>query len=764
MEREYIVSLHKGIDYDEFWTEMETTTIGHATVPDRSVDIVNARPLSQRNCHYALTDEEAAKLRSDPRVLAVEIPPEHRTDIEIGFKATQTGTFNKSTTLATGQLNWGLLRSNAATNVFGTENSLTLPYEYMLDGTGVDVVIQDSGIEPNHPEFFNYAGTESRLQQINWYTASGVPGTQSGNHYLDTHGHGTHVASTAVGLRHGWAKNARIYSVKVGGLEGGSGDSGSGIPVSACFDVIKGFHLNKPIDPATGVRRPTIVNMSWGYGRGWGAISGGVYRGTPWTGTAVRTDFGMIGRNGRHPILIPSVEVDMNELLDAGVHVCAAAGNDQQKIDIPGGVDYDNYYTSGAENVYYHRGSSPLGDSRAMCVGALDSTTFNSTLDRKVNFSNSGPRTNIFAPGTNVQSATSTTTVFSTIAYTSPFPAPPPPPPGTAVPYNLRLRPLTVSSNSYLSQKDAQTFNTYTKDFLGAHILLGAEIYPNQNDAQVIGIWAGTINNGRTYKVRFEGYADYNSTAKLLTWEISFWDNNNIEILMVRHDDAAGASTLWGLYDENTAYASSTQSLAHFKNVAIQGVGAVPRSVVLKPGVGNNWSSISNARLELDGNSIRTVGSVTVENGRTGLVQILQPPFGGADEINVEIFTPFDFEFFNEPSVVTAPTSNFREARISGTSMASPQVCGVGAQLLQLRPELTPAQLRDLLIEYSTATIYTTGLDNDYSNLNTIHGAPVRVLRNPFGKPADTFNVQFQNGIQFRRKYPNTLTTSAKEV
>lgn len=750
MEREYIVSLKKGIDYDEFWTEMETTTIGHATVPEHAVDIVNARPLSQRNCHYALTDEQAAKLRSDPRVLAVEIPPEHRTDVEIGFRATQTGIFSKSSTLATGELNWGLLRSNnTGTNVFGLITSQTGPYEYMLDGTGVDVVIQDSGIEPNHPEFFNYAGTESRLQQINWYTASGVSGTQSSNHYLDTHGHGTHVASTAVGLRHGWAKNARIYSVKVGGLEGGSGDSGSGIPVSACFDVIKGFHLNKPIDPATGVRRPTIVNMSWGYGRGWGSITGGSYRGTPWTGTTLRPEFGMIGRNGRHPVLIDSVEVDMDELLDAGVHVCAAASNDSQKIDVPGGVDYDNYYISGGLNVYYHRGSSPLGDARALCVGALDSTVFNTTLDRKVNFSNSGPGVNIFAPGTNVQSATSTTTVFSTIAYTSPFPAPPAPPPPPAVPYNLRLKSLTVSSNSYLSQKDVQTYSNYTKTSLGAHILLGAEVYPTQNDAQSIGVWAGTVSNGNAYRIRYEGYADYTDTAKSIVWEITFWRNNWIEILVMRHDDATPSSTFWGMYNEDTSTTSAAATLSPFRSTTLVGSTATPRSLVLSTGSGQLWTQNSSSRVRDNGNGTFSLESaLTVENGRTGLTQIM----GAGDELNVEIFTPFDFIFFNEPTVATAPTSNFREARISGTSMASPQVCGVGAQLLQLRPGLTPAQLRDLLIEYSTPTINTTGLDNDYSNLNTIHGAPVRVLRNPFGKPADTFNVQFQNGIQIRRR------------
>ena len=37
--------------------------------------------------------------------------------------------------------------------------------------------------------------------------------------------------------------NARVYSVKVGGLEG-SGDTG-GISINSCFDVIKGWHENK---------------------------------------------------------------------------------------------------------------------------------------------------------------------------------------------------------------------------------------------------------------------------------------------------------------------------------------------------------------------------------------------------------------------------------------------------------------------------------------------------------------------------------------
>lgn len=752
MRKEYIVSLRKGIDYDEFWTEMESLTVGHSTIPAHAVDIVNSRPLSLRNCHYALIDEEAARLRSDPRVLSVEIPPEHRTDIEIGFNATQTGVFDKSTTNTVGQLNWGLLRSNAATNIFGSNNQLTLPYEYMLDGTGVDVVIQDSGIEPNHPEFFDYTGTGSRIQLINWYTVSGVPGTQSANHYLDTHGHGTHVASTAVGLRHGWAKNAKIYSVKVGGLEGGNGDAGSGLPQSTCFDVIKGFHLNKPIDPVTGVRRPTIVNMSWGYGGGWGTVTGGVYRGVSYTGGR-DTSKGLVGRNGRYPVLVGSVEVDMDELLDAGVHVCAAASNDSQKIDVPGGVDYNNYFfntTQGNTALYYHRGSSPMGDDRALCVGAIDGPPWNATLDKKVIFSNAGPGVNIFAPGTNIQSATSTTTVFSTVAYTSPFPGPPAPAP-ELIPFNARLTPLFVNSNSFICQKNVLTYNNYTKSVLGAHILLGAETYPDQADAASIGVWAGTFSNGNGYKIRYEGYADYNANNKFIIWEVTLWRNNWIEILVLRHDDATQAYTYWGLYNEDTTTPSSSATLSPFRSDSLSGDNPTARSLILRTGPqdpGQLWTEESASRVRDNGDgTFSQEAGVTVENGQTGLTQIMGP----GDEVRSAISTPFDFIFFNQPPAQAA-ANNFKEARISGTSMASPQVCGVGAQLLQLRPELTPTQLKDLLIEYSTPTIRTTGLDNDYADQQTIWGASQRVLRNPFGKPANTFNGQFRNGVQFKRR------------
>jgi subtilisin family serine protease len=264
MKKEYVVSLNRDVDYDKFWNEMETNTEGLFFIPDRQVEIINNRDGSLRSCHYLLTDEEVEILKRDSRIYSVEIPPDQRTDIKIGLTGLVTGNFVKPSNSGGTNINWGLVRCSNPTNVYG-ENLYPSAnvYYYEYDATGVDVVIQDSGIEWSHPEFKDSLGN-SRVQLIDWYTASGISGTQSANHYRDLDGHGTHVAGITVGKNYGWAKNANIYSVKVNGLEG-SGDSGTGISISDCFDVIKLWHRNKPVDPVTGVKRPTIVNASWGY-------------------------------------------------------------------------------------------------------------------------------------------------------------------------------------------------------------------------------------------------------------------------------------------------------------------------------------------------------------------------------------------------------------------------------------------------------------------------------------------------------------------
>ena len=426
MEKEYVVSLNSGVDYLEFWNEMESNTIAHSCIPDRSVDIVNERPGSQRSCHYSLSDEEAIRLQTDPRVYSVEIPPDQRTDIAMGQMSTQISNFSKSSSSSGNYINWGLLRSSFATNIYGTGTSYgNNTYNYHLDGTGVDVVIQDSGLQVDHPEFTDSQGV-SRVQQINWYTASGLSGTQSVNHYRDYSGHGTHVAGIAAGKTYGWAKNSRIYSVKVNGLEG-TGDSGTGISITNCFDVIKLWHINKPVDPVTGKKRPTVVNMSWGYytvGSSTMTVTGGTYRGTSWLSSNVNYDtaaerlsnFGL--QNGWNVLSrVGSVDTDIAELIAAGVTVCISANNSPYKHDLSTGVDFNNVATTSVGTIYYHRGSSPYNEL-AIKVGSIDSTAYDVNTERNAYYSTKGPAVDIWAPGSNIISSTSNiTTGISTSTY-----------------------------------------------------------------------------------------------------------------------------------------------------------------------------------------------------------------------------------------------------------------------------------------------------------------------------------------------------------
>lgn len=405
--KEYIVSLKRDVDYDKFWSEIENDSPDDGFVPGRRVDIANNRDASLRQCHYLLTDDEAEKLRQDPRVFSVDTI----TKFKPQTSATQLGNFTKTTSDSGDYVNWGLRRCIEKVNPYSTSTTVPGGYNFCLDGAEVDIVIQDSGIDPTHPEFQDAQGN-SRVQQIDWYDASGITGTMPVNHYQDTSGHGTHVAGIAAGKTYGWAKNANIYSVKVSGLDGGEG-GGLNPDDGTAFDVIIGWHNKKK---ELGINRPTIVNMSWGYADYFFNINGGVYRGTPWTGSQKHPEYGMIGQNigyglYSHGVRVNYIDVSIQEMIDAGIHVCIAAGNDSQLIAKPWETNYNNLYYGGYFNApdapnYYHRGASPY-DDEAIMVGSLDSVVYDATHDQKSTFSNCGLGVDIYAPGSNVMSCTS---------------------------------------------------------------------------------------------------------------------------------------------------------------------------------------------------------------------------------------------------------------------------------------------------------------------------------------------------------------------
>lgn len=288
---EYIVTLHNFDDLDSFYQDMETPG-GNLYIPDRQVDIADRRPIS-KSTHYWLTEQEADQIKNDPRVRFVEIHPRYLGAKAALFNYTQTSSnWNKSSNIANTHRNWGLLRcyegttrSNWGSN--GT-NDQTGTVKLTATGKNVDLVIVDgNGVMVGHPEYARNADGSggSRLVQYNWYQHDPqVKGSGATTYSYSTSSystHATHVMGTAGGNTQGWARDANLYN-----LYYYAGAIDDNFPY--VVDYVREFHRTKPINPAIKMKNPTITNHSWGmsiFPEEWSFndISAVTYRGTRYT-------------------------------------------------------------------------------------------------------------------------------------------------------------------------------------------------------------------------------------------------------------------------------------------------------------------------------------------------------------------------------------------------------------------------------------------------------------------------------------------------
>tara|TARA_B100000003_G_scaffold9226_1_gene7970 strand:- start:126 stop:2066 length:1941 start_codon:yes stop_codon:yes gene_type:complete len=381
--------------------------------------------------------------------------------------------------------NWG-------TNT-GNPSPTTGDVDYSLTGKGVDVIIQDSGILQGHPEFLDANGN-SRVRDIildgpyyldkqywdarpqllytkadgrvgpttesahMWWEnndtshrtalfASGgandfgtisIPSTYTVARNLGigsdrqsiTSSHGTACASQVGGLNYGLAFECDLWNI-------GAVSNSGGLSIASGYDACKVFHKYKPYTNEHGIKKPTVMNGSWGYISYVATDSSTIdYRfgGTEGqtTGNAASNTLPDAAINGIYAAKFATsptgnaqtTETAGAEMVAEGIIYVTSAGNSNQRMGVattdPHYLDYvesrdgwDHYDLTlfGGDNKpfgsrqFIHPSNIGFSSSHpdrffpSICVGAMDDYVDPSDeFERKANYSNNGPGIDVWAP------------------------------------------------------------------------------------------------------------------------------------------------------------------------------------------------------------------------------------------------------------------------------------------------------------------------------------------------------------------------------
>jgi plastocyanin len=456
----YIVTLKKREDLETFYAEME----------EKGFSLSMKRPMS-RNTHYWMTEDDAVVLREDDRVIDVQTTLEDRNIVlerSVNYEPYDvTGKFWKDDTVAPSTVSntdrqWGMIhcagnQAQRGPNQFGSINNggtyedVTDTVNIFNDGNNVDVVICDDPVSHDCVEWFSPTTGQNRFVQYQWFTelntyvgtidddSQTLPTGTITYHdqSTNTEFHGNHVAGTACGQHYGWAREANIYGFQVLG----SMPSGQSIPNLLIFDYLRAFHANKPINPATGKRNPTITNHSWGtaytailkdtYPESNGGMKPSdfsyiVYNGTVydsanqnpsgWTVEGIEADFGIAPLKYSMPSYEAALNADIEDAIADGIVVIAAAGNSNYHQVTSTDPEWDNrvYFTALNGNVFWNRGGSPGSADGVVCVGALGKYH----QFQRATYTQFGPDIDVYAPGTNILSSWSDPSLISDPSWT----------------------------------------------------------------------------------------------------------------------------------------------------------------------------------------------------------------------------------------------------------------------------------------------------------------------------------------------------------
>ena len=283
--KKYVVTLNNKEDLNDFYNDMESAS-SKSNIPDRTCNC-NLRRNISRNTVYDLTDEEAALLKQDSRVKDVDLTFEDKGLEIVNYGWSETAVFAKNPTTVAHRswalkriidgeqtANWGKDFDSSNTNQFYNTSSTTV--STTSSGKNVDIIIAEDDLHQSalssFREFWTVQPNGSlayipRIKYFNWFAYNSDLGLT--NNADTTYGqinslggddHAYKVAVVAAGNSAGWARDANVFSIRTKGSSQLTGITW----VETFVDYIRHFHKNKPINPATGKRNPTIVNMSWG--------------------------------------------------------------------------------------------------------------------------------------------------------------------------------------------------------------------------------------------------------------------------------------------------------------------------------------------------------------------------------------------------------------------------------------------------------------------------------------------------------------------
>lgn len=441
MDKEYIVTLYRQEDLEQFYNEMKLTNF----------PLVMKRPMS-RNTHYMMTDEQAERLRQDPRVWGVEAVDNFQIARQVlnNEPYAKSGNFWKDdtvgpATVSPNDFQWGHVHcagdiAQRGKGQFGPESAgwsyeqTNTSIEVFNSGRHVDVVIVDDPISYDSEEWYSPSSNQTRFVQYQWFNElNTLVNTIDDDNQTEPTGtinyhtndqlpyyHGNHVCGTVAGQHYGWAREANIYNLAVTG----SWASGQSVGAYLIFDYLRAFHRSKSVNPETGTKNPTITNHSYGgiiympnqQPLSFNDITAITYQGVTysasnpgpsgWTQQGVNDDFGVRSGGGAYdvyPSYSAAINADVQDCIAEGIVVIGAAGNDNLLMADVGDENWNN--TMSVSNVgtfYYNRGAWPNSpDSGAITVGALSKQgDF-----RRSTYTQFGPGIDVFAPGDNILSA-----------------------------------------------------------------------------------------------------------------------------------------------------------------------------------------------------------------------------------------------------------------------------------------------------------------------------------------------------------------------